>query len=338
VSLEQSYNLLLRAYPRRYRRIRGAEMLTTLIELAEPGRRRPSWRDAVDLVLGGLRYRFAPPRGRRHLVLATVNAIAFGLVLGSLAASLAWRVAQPETDRQLAPVVVGEADLPMSWTPAEADTGTLPGIPPAWLPVTHEGIDVRVARPDGLGVRPADLRDRLIVHGWQINDSVLDDGVVIGFSASRHGDTVLVNALERANRDNAYLVRVSYYHGRPGSVLPLAAGGLLAGLLVGWLLAAWLLRSWRAHGAGGRAWLTLVGAPIPVLELVLVAQVALAVLFDTADDENLGARWPIVGLRVALGSPVTLLIVLGLTVAAGIASAAPVRPQAPATPSGEAAR
>jgi hypothetical protein len=56
-SLERRCRRLLRAYPARYRRERGEEMLGTLLEASPPGRTWPSWRDTRELVTGGLRAR-----------------------------------------------------------------------------------------------------------------------------------------------------------------------------------------------------------------------------------------------------------------------------------------
>lgn len=60
---ERRCRRLLRAYPPRYRSTRGAEVLGTMLDLAEPGRRAPSLRDSVDVVWGGLltRLRERPP-------------------------------------------------------------------------------------------------------------------------------------------------------------------------------------------------------------------------------------------------------------------------------------
>ena len=55
--LERRCRWLLRAYPAWYRRDRGGEMLGTLLEASPPGARRPSFRDARALVIGGLRVR-----------------------------------------------------------------------------------------------------------------------------------------------------------------------------------------------------------------------------------------------------------------------------------------
>ena len=57
--LERRCRTLLRAYPRWYRRVRGEEMLATLLESSQPGRSWPSARDSRALGMGGLRVRAA---------------------------------------------------------------------------------------------------------------------------------------------------------------------------------------------------------------------------------------------------------------------------------------
>jgi len=64
--LERRYGRLLGLYPADYRRARGAELLETLCESAEPGRTRPSMREAMALVVGALRVRTGQ-HGRRSL-------------------------------------------------------------------------------------------------------------------------------------------------------------------------------------------------------------------------------------------------------------------------------
>jgi hypothetical protein len=55
--LYRRYARLLRAYPAEIRRTRGAEMLSTLVEVAPEGRHRPELREAAALIVGGLRER-----------------------------------------------------------------------------------------------------------------------------------------------------------------------------------------------------------------------------------------------------------------------------------------
>ncbi|MEV4414899.1 hypothetical protein [Catellatospora sp. NPDC049609] len=101
--LERRYRRLLRSYPRSYRDARGDEIVATLLDLAPPGRTRPTAADAADLVEGGLRTR---------LGVATVDGLADGLhragpvalaLTGGLSAFLWWRV-EPLGPPTLGPV------------------------------------------------------------------------------------------------------------------------------------------------------------------------------------------------------------------------------------------
>lgn len=62
-SYERRCRLLARAYPLRYRQTRGEELIGTLLDLAKPGQTRPTLRDSLDVVRGGisLRLRERPP-------------------------------------------------------------------------------------------------------------------------------------------------------------------------------------------------------------------------------------------------------------------------------------
>ena len=68
-SLEDMYRRLFVAYPSDYRSEHEEEILTTLLEAAEPGRRWPSLREARGLLVGGLRTRAmtATRQGERTL-------------------------------------------------------------------------------------------------------------------------------------------------------------------------------------------------------------------------------------------------------------------------------
>lgn len=61
--LVRSVRWWLRAYPRRWRAARGAEIFGLVVELAAPGAQRLGWRAALDLVRGGwaTRWREHPP-------------------------------------------------------------------------------------------------------------------------------------------------------------------------------------------------------------------------------------------------------------------------------------
>jgi hypothetical protein len=78
VNLEKHYGRLLRLYPAEYRRARGAEILETLLESAEDGRRRPAAREVSALVLGALRVRAG---SRQHRWPAAARAAALMLLV-----------------------------------------------------------------------------------------------------------------------------------------------------------------------------------------------------------------------------------------------------------------
>jgi hypothetical protein len=61
--LEQRYRLLLAAYPPRYRRLYGEEMVGVLMDSARPDQRRPSLRDAGILLRQGISARLRPASG-----------------------------------------------------------------------------------------------------------------------------------------------------------------------------------------------------------------------------------------------------------------------------------
>lgn len=81
--LARRYARLLSLYPAEYRRARGAELLETLRETAEPGRTRPSARETTALVVGALRVhagRGSRPTSR-HSWLAALRTAALTLLL-----------------------------------------------------------------------------------------------------------------------------------------------------------------------------------------------------------------------------------------------------------------
>jgi hypothetical protein len=55
--LRRRYQRLLFTYPTDYRAAHGDEILSTLLEVARPTQRWPSWRESTSLLLGGLRLR-----------------------------------------------------------------------------------------------------------------------------------------------------------------------------------------------------------------------------------------------------------------------------------------
>jgi hypothetical protein len=266
--LRRWYRRLLRAYPRWYRRERGAEMLTTLLDAAEPGQRRPHPRDALDLLLGGLRCRFALPRRpmfEAHLVYAVLVAAFAGLAAAAVAGQVAWPVAAPPP-RAAAALATAETaiTLPTSAPPSRYDNplelnyGTETG-PRAFRQGSAriEYYYVAPADPEVAGViRQAHAR--LAAAGWQVHPPHLDDRVT-EFWASKDGQVVQVRGYDGLSTVEPITVMV--YSRAARWMTPLVGGAGCAGFAAGWLLAAWTLRRFWRHGLRGRLVAALLAAP-----------------------------------------------------------------------------
>ena len=114
---------LLLAYPMDYRRDRGAEVVSTLLDTANPGQTRPSLAETCDLVYGGIRAR---ARRTRVTLTGPVAADAFlhtGLLTLALAGcdlpgGLGGDTAQPEAPAE--EEALAEEEAPADEAPADA--------------------------------------------------------------------------------------------------------------------------------------------------------------------------------------------------------------------------
>jgi hypothetical protein len=152
-AFERSVARWLRAYPRRWRRARGAEVAAVLADLAGPGARRVGTRTALGLVGAGLATRWRehpPPRayltyrlGGRHPgarwdawlrddVDGRLYPVRLALTEGLVAA-----VAYPSVERVLAPWSGGEVQVAAEPSPstAPAPAGSAAHAPTSGLPV-----------------------------------------------------------------------------------------------------------------------------------------------------------------------------------------------------------
>jgi len=84
--LRARYRRLLWAYPPGRRR---EELLDALVEAAAPGRTRPTLRERANLLRYGMRARLGRPASRGVVVIAVL----VSLVMGYLAAAVAYRIA-----------------------------------------------------------------------------------------------------------------------------------------------------------------------------------------------------------------------------------------------------
>lgn len=238
--LERRYRRLLLAYPGRYRRTHGNEIVTTLLEMADGDQTRPAPRDAWHLVVSGVRQRLRLPAGRPlpwvAAVLITVIAGAFGAAAGS------WAAEQTFTDL---PDDRAGATL-LRHVAAGGGESTSGRSSSPWWTTTFSG---SVHRP---GWTPEPARDRLTADGWQVTPIRERPGAAYGvdpvtgasvqlplrgsqFTATRDGLLMQVSGYVTAEHG---LVSVQLWPNDTGALVPgLLAGGLL-GLLLGWPVAA----------------------------------------------------------------------------------------------------
>ncbi|GIL30483.1 hypothetical protein NUM_57370 [Actinocatenispora comari] len=117
-ALARRYRRLLVAYPRAYRRVRGAEIVDTMLDAAEEGHPLPPVRAAVDLVGGGLRARLGRPRSRLVVPLSIVTAILVGLLASAIGYRLAWqaRTGPLPTNAEAGRIAATAMDGDVLWT------------------------------------------------------------------------------------------------------------------------------------------------------------------------------------------------------------------------------
>jgi len=268
--LERAYRRLLLAYPGRYRRRHGTEIVTTLLEMAGPDQHRPDRDEAWHLLASGLRQRFRLPAGRPvawvAAVLIALIAGAFGAAAGSWAGELTF------------------ADLPAEATVARQAAGE---IDTDQLAVLHDAspwsadmifADSRL----GPGWNPEHTEQRLSAAGWTVTPGAPLSGHAVTVDpatgapvdvpvrgtelrAESHGVLLQVRGYVTAQTSS---VSVTGWAARTPAYLPLVVLGTLLGLVAGWLLAAaGAYRLVRAR----RPWLAATVSATAILALVLPA-------------------------------------------------------------------
>ncbi|MEU4163351.1 hypothetical protein [Actinoplanes sp. NPDC026670] len=264
---------LLLAYPRDYRRERGAEILETVRDMA-PARRGP--RLALNLIGHGLRARLGRPASRSVVVWATVCTLACALFGASFATWLAWAGSRPLDHGELAGVVhqlypgdpagdIGDAGSPavfviygspLSW---DAASDLLLGDGGEYALATVAASFDRL--PAGDRARTLDeLRQRLAAAGWETRGPVYSnsydcipgdprcDPATIPSDITVYamrGDNVLDIHLYGPN--TTPVMDIAMTRATPWTVYPAGIAGFLTAALVAWCLFGWASRR-TEHG------------------------------------------------------------------------------------------
>ncbi|MFU8873768.1 hypothetical protein [Micromonospora sp. SL4-19] len=226
MTLEGWYRCLMLAYPRGYRRSHGEELVTILLDAVPPGRARPTFREVVDLLRGGLRQRFRLPVGKAPLVVAVLTALIVGAFGSAAGAWLGWRAAAPlpadPAARSITTMALGQPYIDTFYR----NEGLLES--------GHTMMTYAPVRTAAWSA--ADARARFA--GWRIEPGGND-----WFAATQGGLRVRVFGHDG-------VVDVVFYQVEPPWVPIATAAGWLAGAVSGWLLVGW---AWyAARGSGPR--------------------------------------------------------------------------------------
>ncbi|GAA0450830.1 hypothetical protein Aca07nite_55110 [Actinoplanes capillaceus] len=220
-TLERHYRRLLHAYPSHYRRRHGAEIVTTLLEMAEPGRQRPGLADSWHLIASGLRQRLRLPR-RPLAMLGAALALLAGAAFGAAAGS--WAAFQTYTP------LPGHTQA----TAVHRLTAGAPGASPyvRTLRGHYDTGPMVMAESDLSGWQVAPARARLAADGWQNLPVTPPDH---GYELTMQRDGLRIHAVTDVTRSTVWSTVSTVDN---GGMRPLVVAGLLAGALTGWLIAA----------------------------------------------------------------------------------------------------
>ncbi|BCJ36396.1 hypothetical protein Athai_38990 [Actinocatenispora thailandica] len=301
-TLARRYRRWLLAYPRVYRRERGAEILGTLLDAAEPGRTRPSGREAMRLLRYGLGRRMADA-GIRGSVVATVAAVLGGLCGIALGSWISWQQVDP-----MAPDKATATRLARTVLPVPSHDDGYFGRHTFWNPYSehtlHGGTGVRVGSADFTGAVPphADYRalahavaQRMRSHGWrnvrvqvdrpEPNASPPGTATVSG---TRDGYLAAVSVWASDEADPTQL-RVGIRWDEPASQIPATIAGGVVGALFGALFGLFTAtRIRRCSRARRRSYVALCVATLLLLAPACLANLPTATGSLAADTQHDG--------------------------------------------------
>ncbi len=311
ISLLRRYRWLLLTYPRWHRQLHGADMLTAMLDSAAGNPQAGSVREAVTVMLDGLRCRLRIPEpGLR--VLAVALAVVGASTLGAAASWIGWQASAapwPTVEQATAivrsvlptgePHTVTRRDDPIGPWLSDADSPllTLVGSPELRPGGVHlDYVRPRVADPRAVYTQAA---DRLTSSGWRATSK---GGRLV---AERDG---LRMTLWYANRDNSSdEMAVEVYPVPPRLAYGLGGLGAALGILVAWLGTAAAAARSRRQPAGRRVTViataivgTLVSLPAALLNLT-------ALILADADAQ---AVPPWAGYDFALARPAAAIGIL----------------------------
>ncbi|HZE37321.1 MAG TPA: hypothetical protein VE172_00765 [Stackebrandtia sp.] len=248
--LERDFRRLLRAYPAWYRRARGEEMLTTLMDAAR-GRDRPTLGERVDIVFGGLRKHLAA----RSVPAAVVSVLAavFVATLGAIGGAVAgWYTATDLPGDAAASHIARQAIPDMDTKDVYGDRSLFywvdmnGNVMPTPFDLLGNGdgynsgdLSYELEHKDDGFARFRAAERRVVKAGWHVQ-AVRKDKRDAAFSATRDGLVLQVSTVADATSTSVSFVTIK--RTTPPLVPILTVVGLILGSLAGWAALTRLLR------------------------------------------------------------------------------------------------
>jgi hypothetical protein len=322
MALERSYRRLLLAYPKRYRRYRETEMLTTLMDVAPAGRTRPSFMDILSILMGGLRCRLAPGG---PITVAVVTALLVAVAGGAAGAFIGWQGAASLPSDDDATAIAHSADARM---PAAGPTDRRDFLFGYGIPVqaneeilvallggdeyTAGYLQYTVTHPDDSLATLRDANGALAKDGWDAEPvSVQSYG---GEFWATRGDLMAHMVTQGGSEGNETSLWIQ--RARPAPVPLLTLVGFALGALAGWQLAGWAARRRKGQPLWQQAAVTsafVLGA-IALLPPTLFNLVAIASSLWTVEPTPAWIGYVFIMFRgLALLGTALLLAALALT-------------------------
>lgn len=339
--LELSYRRLLSAYPRFYRRHRGLEIVTTMMDAAKPGQARPSRSEVIHLLLSGLRCRLVPP-GWAGKIAAGVVTLWVAVILSGVGAYVSWgsHLANPPYPddpkvAELSDALVGQRT---SWLDTAGRGGLLA------VAYSHksrgelqtfatEGWAAPRPYPHGLtrvyehaGSSQAILTNahqRLRDQGWQIGALTQQEacGGCEVFWASHDGLLLRISGADASDKQSV-IVRV--YRAEPKGVLEAAIAGFVLGLVLAWPMMTWLVHRIARLSSGDKMLTLVFGLPALYACVASTVDNVASMVPDSGTASALLATDLLYPLASQAANPLAAIVIaLGLAASLGIITFAP---------------
>jgi hypothetical protein len=280
---EHIYRRVLWAYPSAYRRRHGDEILTTLLDMADDGHVRLTFRDGAHLVVSGLRQRLRVPRRPLTVIAAVLAAVVFGGLGGVTGNWLGWRTtpALPSTDEAggLASAITGLTRPSVEeWRSAMNGPGVIALI--SGTGATYDAAQVRAALADaGWRIDRFTELTQMIVVDVDTPARTTIPALAVSFAATKDGLTLTGTMDGPPNNERSGLtsLRLDINADASAAIVPMTVAGLALGALGGWMLAAAV--AYRVRTTGRRPSQT-VAVSVALAAAVLPAFVAYCEIYE----------------------------------------------------------